>query len=183
MATANVMLIGHSEGGTIATKMAQRLTAITGLVTVNAALFDVLELVVIQLQCSTTIDETTRTELLSLFERLSAGHVWELEVVLGATARYWSQWSEFTRAAGDDLRALSVPTLLVQSGADENFSGAGADQNRELLVGLQGSRGSLQIAVIDGVGHRGFSEEALQRLLFIKPFVDWICVRSNAPSK
>ncbi|MCU1376715.1 MAG: alpha/beta fold hydrolase [Actinomycetia bacterium] len=128
-----VFLVGHSEGGTLATVVSERTGNIAGLAVINSAQFPVDELIVAQLQANPTVPRSTVEEVKDLLMKIKDGSFPKRGVLLGVGAEYWMQWIRYSQHSRAMLSELSIPVLLVQCLADDTLPGETLGRNLENL--------------------------------------------------
>jgi len=133
IAQKRVFIVGHSEGGTLAMVVAERMGNIAGLAVINSVQFPVDELIVAQLQANPTVPKGTVDEVKHLLMKIKDGSFPKRGLLLGAGAEYWTQWIRYSQHSRAMLSELSIPVLLVQCLADETLPGETLGRNLENL--------------------------------------------------
>ena len=128
-----IVVVGHSEGGTLAPIVATRAGAVAGVIVINSVVFPVDELLIAQLDANPSVPKATVETIGNQLERIKAGSLPRSELLLGAGPSYWKQWIEYSTSAPTRLAELPVPLLLVQCLGDETLPSRTLDRNLENL--------------------------------------------------
>jgi pimeloyl-ACP methyl ester carboxylesterase len=164
-----VFVIGHGEGGNIATVMAQRGPTVSGIAVVNSVQFPVDELVLAQLEAKPDLAEQVYRQ----FKQIRDGSFPKKGLLLGAGGAYWSQWMAWSGGAPGVLAKLQIPVLLVQSLADETLPGATLKRNVDAIRLAGVSNPNVEVQTLEGHNHlalrgREYSDK------FIEVLVNWL---------
>lgn len=140
--TTRVYLLGHSLGGTLAPIAARRLgrRRLAGVILLapGARVLDdaIAAQLAVRMRLTGQPDDEIERQILDLkaqFARIRSGATADTDVVFGAPAHYWRDlWS---RHPLDSLRALTLPVLVIQGGADYQVTKADYDLVQQALAG------------------------------------------------
>lgn len=161
-----VFLLGHGEGGTIATVMAQRGPTVSGVAVINSVQFPVDELVLAQLEKKPDLAE----DVYRRFRQIKEGSFPGSGLLLGAGGAYWAQWIAFSSASPGVLSSLQIPVLLVQALRDETFPGATLKRNLDAVRLIGVNNPNVEVRAPEGHDHLGlrggeYSDEFMQLLV------------------
>jgi len=174
-ARKGVFVVGHSEGGTLATVAAQRTAGIAGLAVINSVQFPVDELVVSQLRANPTVPTSTVDEVKNLLMKIKDGSFPERGLLLGAGREYWAQWIRHSRRSRAMLSELSIPVLLVQCLADQTLPGETLGRNLENLRAVVLVNKNAQLRELRAHDHFGMMPgERQPSSEFMRTLLDWL---------
>jgi pimeloyl-ACP methyl ester carboxylesterase len=170
-----ILLIGHSEGGTLAPIVAERAGAIAGVVIVNAALFPIDELLVEQLQANPTVGREAIAEVKHLLAGIKDGSFPRGGLLLGAGAGYWAQWIRYSTNAAATLSGLRMPLLVVQCLSDETLPGHALARNLAVARAVAAANRNAQLRELPGHDHLGMrSGEREPSVEFMAVLFGWL---------
>lgn len=167
-----VFLVGHSEGGTLATVMAAR-GGIAGLVVVNSVQFPVDELLLAQLKNLPTVSKSDYDAVERTLERIKAGSFPKGRLLLGASGPYWAQWIAYSQRSPVTLGELAMPVLLVQCLDDESLPGDTLKRNLELLRAVARTNKNAQLRELSGHDHSALRNGKASPQ-FTRTLVEWL---------
>ncbi len=168
-----IYLVGHSEGGNIATVLAERDRGIAGLVVINSVQFPVDELLVAQVRANAP--KATADEVERLLAKIKDGSFPPRGVLLGAGREYWAQWITYSGRSRAILSELGVPVLLVQSLDDETLPGELLQRNLLQLRGVVQANGKAQLLELRGHDHLAVrTGEQRPSEEFMRGLLDWL---------
>ena len=121
---ARVYVLGHSQGGMLAPRIAAHSGEVAGLVLLAAPARSLLDLLPEQNHYLLGLDGTITAEEQAFLDRLDAqianargdAHVAASDLPLGQSARYWRAFDAIDPVA--DARAVDVPLLILHGGRD-----------------------------------------------------------------
>src|SRR5690606_22123352 len=121
---ARVYVLGHSQGGMLAPRIAAHSGEVAGLVLLAAPARSLLDLLPAQNRYLLGLDGTITAEEQAFLDRLDAqianargdAHVAASDLPLGQSARYWRAFDAIDPVA--DARAVDVPLLILHGGRD-----------------------------------------------------------------
>jgi pimeloyl-ACP methyl ester carboxylesterase len=175
IAQKRLFIVGHSEGGTLATVVAERTGNIAGLAVINSVQFPVDELIVAQLQANPTVPKGTVEEVKHLLTKIKDGSFPKRGLLLGAGGEYWMQWIRYSRNSRAMLSELSIPVLLVQCLADETLPGETLGTNLENLRAVVAAKENAQLRELRAHDHFGMLPgQRDPSPEFMRVLLDWL---------
>jgi uncharacterized protein len=178
-AAQRIYVLGHSEGGTLAPLVAARDGGVAGVAVVNTVQFPVDELVLAQFEARPELAKT-REEVKRLFADIARGTFPERGLLLGAGARYWSQWIRYSGESPAALLRLPLPVLLVQCLADESLPGPTLARNVAELRSI--AEGSVELRELPGLNHFGMASGAAEPSRELSDvLIQWLKSREKTP--
>jgi hypothetical protein len=170
-----IFLLGHSEGGTLAPLVAERIGGVAGVAVVNTVQFPVDELVVAQMQAWPDVPRETVEEVRRFLAQVKDGSFPKRGLLLGAGANYWAQWIAYSRASQQTLSRLPVPLLLVQCLKDETLPGDTLARNQAILRGVLVAKKDAQLHELPGHDHFGMLPGIREPSPgFMRVLLDWL---------
>lgn len=170
-----VYLVGHSEGGNLATVMASRSPGIAGLAVVNSAQFPIDELLLAQLKALPSVSKSDYDAVERHLATIKAGSFPKGGLLLGASGAYWTQWIDYSQRSPVTLAELAIPVLLVQSLEDESLPGETLARNLDRLRAVTKTNRNAQLRELSGLDHstlnRGGRKVSPD---FIRTLVEWL---------
>lgn len=144
-----VILLGHSEGGSLAVVLAGRRHDISGTIVAASAGFPIDELLLEQLASNLRLQK----EVAELLRRMRDGSFPRKGVMLGASRDYWMQWMNFTANMQEYIGKVACPILVVQGLKDTSLPGKTLERNLAAWRSLADSREDMQVRVFPNVDH------------------------------
>ena len=170
-----VYVIGHSEGGTLATVMASRSPGIAGLAVVNSAQFPIDELLLAQLKAAASVSKSDYDAVERHLATIKAGSFPKGGLLLGASGAYWAQWIDYSQRSPLMLAELAIPVLLVQCLEDESLPGETLARNLDRLRAVTRTNRNAQLRELAGLDHSTLSRGGQQvSPEFIRTLVEWL---------
>lgn len=180
---ARVYLVGHSEGGNLATVITARSGGVAGLVVINSVQFPVDELLLAQLEASPAVTKSGLDEVRRLLASIKDGSFPKDGFLLGASGAYWSQWIANSRRSPETLSALPMPVLLVQCLDDETLPGDNLGRNLTSLRAVAQANPRAQLRELRALDHFGMRRgDRKPSPEFMQVLLDWL-KHSNFSSK
>lgn len=168
-------LVGHSEGGNLATVMASRSSAIHGIAVVNSVQFPVDELLLAQLRGLKGVPKAEQDEVRRQLQLIRTGAFPKDQFLLGASGAYWAQWIAYSRSSPQTLSRLDIPLLLVQCLADESLPGDTLARNVGELRAVAKANENAQLRELPGLDHSTLRAGAQQVApQFTQALVKWL---------
>jgi pimeloyl-ACP methyl ester carboxylesterase len=170
-----VYLVGHSEGGTLATVMAGRSPGIAGLAVVNSAQFAIDELLLAQLKALSGVSKADYDAIERELEMIKAGSYPKDRLLLGASGAYWAQWIAYSQRSPVMLVELKMPVLLVQCLEDESLPGGMLARNLDRLRAVARTNKSAELRELAGHDHSTLRRAELKASTqFTRTLVQWL---------
>ena len=175
LAAKGVYVIGHSEGGTVATVLAEKDGRIAGLAVINTVQFPVDELLVSQLRANPAISQNAVDEVRNLLTKIKDGSFPDRGLLLGAGREYWAQCIGHSGRSRATLSELSIPVLLVQCLADETLPGDTLGRNLDNLRAVVLVNKNAQLRELRAHDHFGMLPgEQQPSPEFMRTLLDWL---------
>lgn len=149
IACNRVILLGHSEGGSLAVVLAGRRHDITCTIVAASAGFPIDELLLEQLASNVSLQK----EVAELLRKMRDGSFPKKGVMLGASRDYWMQWMDFTTNMKEYIGKVACPILVVQGLKDASLPGTTLERNLAAWKSLADSREDMKVRVFPNVDH------------------------------
>lgn len=152
-----MVILGHSEGATLAPVAASRLDHVRGVIAFAALAFAVDSLVIAQLRANPEVPANVVEEVEDAFQQLRDGHFPEGGHILGGGEAYWREWIHLTERADSIALALGRPMFVKQGLADEAFPGDLLHRNIQVWEAAADRSDWLAFRALEDVTHHGFA--------------------------
>ena len=174
--TNKILIIGHSEGGSIAPVAAQRKNIVSGVVIIASPAFAIDTLFIEQLKANSNNPQSLITQVEQAFELLRNNQFPSGGQIAGGGEAYWQEWIEYSENADSIAVNLRKPILVIQGEEDENFPGFTFQKNKALWENIANQSDLIDFRTYEGVTHLILKDDDTQDMAtdVLDDIVNWI---------
>jgi len=179
----DIIVMGHSHGGTLALEAAAQLDGVSAVVLLGALYYPIDAVMVRQInwQVDAFRESMTRQEIEEAGQQQAAiesgllaireGNMPEDALFMGASPAFWKAWIEASSRTEMSVQTARVPILYMRGGEDENASADDSDGFRAALKGQAG-----EVKVLPGHNHAPGRVGGVSHVseLALRELVEWL---------